>query len=438
MKNTLNNTLKDSAAVRAITGVLLFLACFWVFSGMASGKLRRGSDNLNYYKDFAIAYSQGRLDIKDCPQGTDCYDAISYKGRHYIYQPPVPALVYLPLVKIWGRNTPDFLINAVIGALNSVMVFFILILLAQKLGLKISAYWHALLALFWAFGTVQFYITMLGSIWFISQSMGQFFILMSVLFVVLGGRTLFIALAGLFFAMACYCKNDLVFYAVLIAALYWLFYLKKAALKQTVTGALIFLLPFILFSAASLAHNAARFDGNMLELGIKYHKMNQVFVSDFLQYGYLSPVYIPYNFFSEVIMPPPFAAAFPFFSYSKDGFGFLWASPVFMLSFISIWFLAYGFGGKKAEALKGAVKTYLIGAYISLGLVAFLIFLLMGNGWEQFASRYSFDYQFLMLACLLPVIYKWQKHAGFNMAFMALLVVSVYMNYYGMKAFLHI
>jgi len=129
-----------------------------------------------------------------------------------MYQPAVPALVYMPLVKIWGRNTPDFLITAVMGSLNTVMVFFILVLLARRLNLKIAAYWYPLLSLFWAFGTVHFYLSMLGAVWFVAQVMGQFFILLCVLLLLINGKTLFTALAGVAFALASYSKNDLMFY----------------------------------------------------------------------------------------------------------------------------------------------------------------------------------------------------------------------------------
>ena len=192
------------------------------------------------------------------------------------------------------------------GSLNTVMVFFILVFLARRLNLKIAAYWYPLLSLFWAFGTVHFYLSMLGAVWFVAQVMGQFFILLCVLLLLINGKTLFTALAGVAFALASYSKNDLMFYIFFIAVLYWLFYLKGAHKSAVIKTAVIFLLPFIIFTGASLWHNAARFDGRIFDMGIAYHRMNQMFVSDFQEYGYLSPVYFPYNFYTEVLQPPPF------------------------------------------------------------------------------------------------------------------------------------
>lgn len=437
MKNTFKGNTGYSSGVRAATGILLFFVSLSVFSGMIFGHLRLEPDSMNYFKDFAIAYNNGRLDIPACPPGTDCYDIINYHGKIYMYQPQVPAIVYMPIVKIWGRNTPDRMINAFIGALNTVMIFFILILLGGRLELKIPSYMYTLLALFWAFGTVHFYLSMLGAVWYTAQVMGQFFILLAILLALAGGGPAAVALSGLSFAMAAYTKNDLAFYIVFIAAVYAAFYMKGKDRRSVARDAVIFILPFVLFSIASLMHNAARFDGRFFDNGIAYHNMNQVFVYDFKTYGYLSPVYIPYNLFTEVFMPPPFSLNFPFFAFNREGFGFLWDSPLFLLSFAAIWTMIYGSGKKKADAEKNrTIKAFLKGAFISLGLVMLLIFVVMGNGWAQFASRYSLDYQFLMIACMLPVIHRFGGSRKFNIVFMILLALSLYMNFFGAKMFL--
>lgn len=45
---------------------------------------------------------------------------------HYVSFPPVPALVFLPLVAIWGYDTNDVLVTVLVGGLNAVLLFWFL------------------------------------------------------------------------------------------------------------------------------------------------------------------------------------------------------------------------------------------------------------------------------------------------------------------------
>jgi hypothetical protein len=415
-----------------IFGVVLFLACFAVYSGMIFGKINKTPDNLNYFKDLALSFTQGRLDIKECPPSTNCYDIVQYKGKIFMYQPPAPALIYIALVKIWGRGTPDPLINAFAGALNSALVFFILLLLAKKTGCNPGFSWICLLSVFWAFGTVQFYMSMLGSVWYIAQVFGQMFLLLSILLLLIGSSLPLLLSSGIFFGLAVFTKNDLVFYLIFMAGLAYILYKEKNSGQRRsavpTKEIAVFMAAFVLFGIASLIYNAARFDGNMLENGIKYHNMNSAFTDNFNKFGYLSPAYVPHNILTEVFMPPKFIGVPPFFEFSKYGFGFLWASPLFLLAFVS---LAVFFSRGKTK------NVVLISAtFMSFFLISGLIFLIMGNGWDQFASRYSLDYQFLMIILMISAILKWEKSLIFKVFFMILLFVSLYMNYNGVKYFI--
>jgi len=398
---------------RAAAAAVIFLACFGVYSGLIYGRLRATPDNLNYFKDLAISFNSGRFDIKECPPGTDCYDMALYKNKIYLYQPPVPAFIYMPLVKIWGRNTPDPLINAFLSALNCVLIFLIMSKLLENTKLRAKKTYSLVFAVFWAFGTVQFYMSMPGSVWFIAQTAGQAMLLSSVLCLV-HGRT---ALSGFFFALAVFSKNSLLFYIVFMAALH----IHLNGVKGLKAKAAFFLAPLLVFTFMSLAYNGARFDGQIFENGISFHKMNPAFAEDFKNHGYLSLQYLPHNLWTEVFMPPKLIDTAPFFEFSRYGFGFLWASPLFILSF---------------AGLGAGIKNRLnIAALVSLCLTAGLIFLIMGNGWDQFASRYSLDYQLLLMFLLVPALVKWEKHLIFKAISVFLLFSSIYMNYHGVRYF---
>jgi len=69
-------------------------------------------------------------------------------------------------------------------------------------------------------------------------------------------------------------------------------------------------------------------------------------------------------------------------------------------------------------------------------LISLVIFMVMSTGWSQFASRYSLDYQLMMLLFGLFIIKIWKDSKIFKAILIAGLVVSIYMNYFGMRLFL--
>jgi len=60
----------------------------------------------------------------------------------------------------------------------------------------------------------------------------------------------------------------------------------------------------------------------------------------------------------------------------------------------------------------------------------------MGTGWCQFASRYSLDYQLMMLLFGVFIVRKWNNSKVFYWLLMILLIISIHMNYFGMKYYL--
>jgi glucan phosphoethanolaminetransferase (alkaline phosphatase superfamily) len=62
----------------------------------------------------------------------------------------------------------------------------------------------------------------------------------------------------------------------------------------------------------------------------------------------------------------------------------------------------------------------------------------MGTGWVQFASRYSLDYQLFLILFLLLTFRNILHKPAFKIMLVVLLMISVFMNYYGAKMFYEI
>jgi len=418
---------------------LLMPIIIWcVYSGIfINGRLRVTPYNSNYFKELAISFSQGRLDIiRPFPWA---HDLVFFEGKHYLYWPPVPALVYMPFTALYGKDTPDSVISNSFGALNVLLLIILLCLFSKRYDIKLSNAGIIFLAVFWGLGTVHFYMSMMGSVWYISQIMAQTFLMLAVIFILVKTSSVSLFLSGLFYALAVYTKNDLLFSIFLIAAIYITGneIKDKKVLKRNV---MLFLASFIAFSLANMWYNLARF-GNVFENGVKYHQMAPYFLENFKKHGYLSLHYVPYNFTSEVIAPPLFIKQFPFFKFSPKGFGFFWASPVFVFIFAAGFYYINEF---KKHLTKQSVNTVfsrsdiivMSGAAISGITTAFLIFTVMGNGWVQFASRYSLDYQLMMVLFGVFTVKIWNNNKIIKALLIILLLFSIHMNYFGMRQYL--
>lgn len=427
------NILKNAVLYLGIP----FLAFFY-YSGLGfTGKIRMQTDNFNYFKNLAISFLHGRLDIPKCPPGTDCHDMVNYHGKRYLYEPPIPALIYIPLVIIFKENTPDFLIAAIFGTFNVLFISILLNLISKKYNLNLTFFEKIIFSLFWALGTVHFSLSMSGGVWYISQIIAQTFLILSIIFILKNKNYFDLFLSGLFFSMAVYTRNNIVFAFFAIVCIYIslnnINYQDKKYIKKIIS---IFLSTFLFFSILNMIYNGVRFNWKVFSNGINHHQMAERFVNDFKKYGYFSVVYIPRNFIREVIIPPPFDSKFPFIKFDPEGFGFLWASPLFIFIIPVLIFLIrdlyyYLKENTMPKFFRRQEIIFLTGATISTIGISFVIFLVMNTGWRQFASRFSIDYQIFLFILIL-----FTKRIGKNFKFLMLsylflTIISIYINYWG-------
>lgn len=415
--------------------IILLLVFVWLFYSRIFfiGKPDKRSVEWNYFKFLSQSILEKRLDI-DCPPGTGCADLVEYNGKYYLYWPWVPAVVYLPFVAVLGTKTPDVLISSIFGVLNVFLVIVFLRRFSWKFDIKTGESEIILLALFWGLGTVHFYMSMVGSVWFIAQIMAQTFLLLSIIFILSFPTVTGFFISGLFYSMAVYTKNNLLFSIFFLLAIWLILY--KEEKNKNILPIIVFFIPFIIFSILNFVYNHIRFD-NMFENGIKYHRMHEYFKQNYINHGYFSIFYIPYNFFTEVLLPPPLKTSYPFFDYNPEGFGFLWNSPLFFLTIpiFIIMFKKMFSKEKKDFHLKNNDIILLSGAFLSLLFISLVVFSIMGTGWVQFASRYSLDYQIFVFVFLLYVFKFYRNQRWFYPTAIMLILISFYMNYNGVHYF---
>jgi hypothetical protein len=112
----------------------------------------------------------------------DVMPLIDQPGRGLLPFPPMPAIVLLPLVLLSGLDADAALLAVVLGAVNIGLAWRMTIRLTDN---RLAA---LLATVFFGFGTVHWYASMLGSTWFLAHVVAITFLLLSITLALDGER----------------------------------------------------------------------------------------------------------------------------------------------------------------------------------------------------------------------------------------------------------
>ena len=162
----------------------------------------------NSYALLAEAFLNGRLDTTTCYDG----DCARFEDKIFVMFPPVPAIVALPFVAVFGVDFSGFV-------LLSGIVFALSVWLWWRIfeGLKIDRDVAVWLLLGIAFATPLYFVTIRGDgVWFFAQSIGFAFTSLAIHQLVRGGSLI---IAGACIGAAFLCRQMAVFYLPFLFAL---------------------------------------------------------------------------------------------------------------------------------------------------------------------------------------------------------------------------
>ena len=147
-------------SVRALIRVpWLGAVAIFVSTLVALGLVWPHATPYNNYVYLADAILHGHLWV-DTP---DYIDALSYAGRRYVIEGPLPVLFVLPLAAIWHMDASQTIVSWVLCALATAVAW----LLARRLGVP----WRSriVLTLFLLLGTDLFFCGAFGDVWFLAH-----------------------------------------------------------------------------------------------------------------------------------------------------------------------------------------------------------------------------------------------------------------------------
>jgi len=409
------------------------LAIFVVFAGVycatAAGRLLRPTPN-NHYVHLAHAWLRGRLDIGAAPPGTNdwaCFDTIAQRpcpaGRYsfsgpdaeryhwYVSFPPLPAVILLPVVAIFGLDTWDALFWALFAGFSPALLFVVLRSLRESAQSGRSQREDLLLTALFAVGSVYYFVAVQGTVWFAAHVVAVAFICLYVLCSIGAARPV---LAGIALGLAFLCRPTtlllapfFVFQAIVVA--------KDAARpspdpeRRLLPILSMFVLPLALLIAAAIWHNTARF-GDPFEFG---HRFLQIRWRTRIEtWGLFSTRYLPRNLTVFFLSVPWILESSPFIRISRHGLALWFTTPNLCWSLfpksidatvVSLW----------AAVLPTAVCTLLY----------------QNTGWVQFGYRFSLDY--------LPLLFVLVALSGrrFGLAFLGCATFAILVNTFGAVTF---
>jgi hypothetical protein len=322
-------------ARRLPASTLAFALALGVYAFAAGPTLLRQSI-APHYVYLADALLHARLDLTQPPSS---YDLLVAGGKAYVAGSPLPAILLMPFVALFGVGVSDILFGVVIGALNVALVQSIF-----------KRWW---LTLLFGFGTPHLYLATLGSVWFNAHVVAVLFGLLAVRGVltkppprpspvaVRQGRVwegVHWFRAGLWLACAGLARPTMLFGAVFFLLYIVLF--QRGGLLTTKTlrhqespsiswrlGVLVVdkraLLAFGVAVAMGIAthglYNTARF-GSPADFGYQYTAGAPNITATYARYGGFNPRFLPCNLFVSILNPPEVNGYVPPIVYDACGY----------------------------------------------------------------------------------------------------------------------
>jgi hypothetical protein len=349
------------------TIVALVSAAIYLFTSS------RDPQNLNYFVRLADAFLHGRIYLTEAPSWLN--ELIPKDGVYYVTYPPMPAVMLMPFVAIWGPDIPQQVPSCLFGAVSVGLAYILLGRFA--LGAKV----RLLLTFVFGFGTVMWYVAEIGSSWYFAHVIAVMFSLGSLILVL--DRRLPM-LAGLLLGCAAIARLPVGLAAPAFLALAigigWPIR-PLPAWRPALRTALLFGAGIAIPAGLYLLYNWVRW-GSLLDDG--YTLIPGVLQDPiYAKHGILSIWYIPRNVFAMVFRSWNYVDDPPFLQPS------LWGLSLFFTTPLYLWLA-------KARLREPMVLWASIGVALTL-----IPIITHGNvGISQFGYRFSLDFQPLLFVVL--------------------------------------
>jgi hypothetical protein len=393
------------------SGLVVFIVVLAVYLASLAALDRLAKTDVSAYFDrLAESFLQGRLDITI----DATHDLTPHNGKWYVPFPPLPALLLMPWVAISGAagvNTNVF--NVIVGASGAAWAY-TSVRGATALGwTQLTAVDQRWLAALFAFGSVNWYLSTIGAVWFLGQVSGAAFCALALALAMRGSTTG----AGAALALAMLGRPHLAFAGIALCAI-TIERMRADDAAPAIWDAISRMLrigaPMLLAAAGLLAYNVARF-GDPLDFGYLTQNIADDLRADLLRYGQFDLRYVPKNLWVMLLAGPIWDPLRNQPIPAVDGMSVLLTMPVLVLL-----------------PLARGPRLITLGLCASIGLVLLPSITYYNTGWWQFGYRFFLDVLPLVIVLLGLTIRDDNRRAA-----RALIAFGVVMNGWGAWWFLN-
>ncbi|PLX39243.1 MAG: hypothetical protein C0606_01530 [Hyphomicrobiales bacterium] len=375
----------QAATVKKGLLVLVLLGLSAILVGAIAMRVIGEEAGSNSYALLAEAFLNGKLSVERCFDG----DCAVFNGQTYIIFPPVPALLVMPFVALWGADFAHFMVI-------SLALFVLTGALWWQIFLRIGCdnALAALLVVAFLFSTPVHHVTLRGdSIWFFAQIVAVTLITLAIWSAFVWRSPIAV---GLFIGLALLTRQMSILYMP------FFFVLTTPADRSIFAvdrAAIIRLLKLALFPALAIAiyfaYNYVRF-GDMLQTGYAYiFPAEQATDQDnFIEFrvrevGLFSKDYLLYNVLYMFLQGPHVEFAGKYLTELKGldagGVALFIGAPFLLFYFLAKWDRNFLFASLTILVIAGVTLFY------------------HSNGFAQYSiQRYTLDW--LPLAMLFVAV----------------------------------
>lgn len=369
---------------RFFVPLFIFIVVFVVYYAVGTQYTFRPKWAIDYFNPMAKTLLQGHFYIEN---PTQTYDLIYFKEKWYIPWGILPAVFFIPPQIILGRFVPAFYLTVFFASLNVTVFYLLLLRLKREFFSALSGVFISLTVIFFAFGTTEFYVGTLGSVWHVSQMVAAFFASLGIFMIFKKKRFLKdYFYSSLFFSIALLCRPSTVFLIVLPFLLYIFDFLQKKRINFQALGKGIgvMLLPFMICLSWFFFYNYVRFD-NIFQTGYSYIQESPYLAEIRKTNGISSIKNIPQNIWYLLFEIPNITISNNriHFNFNLNGNSILFLSPPFLAIFFAM--------PIKKKGNKFVFDYYIAALWLTCIFGLLPVLMHYSSGWMQFGYRYSLE-----------------------------------------------
>jgi hypothetical protein len=408
-----SSVIKPEIVHEWIVGLSVFLITYIVYrtTSILVGNIYTPAKS--YFDELADAWIHGRLYLANPSQ---THDLTLFNGNWYVANPPLVALFMLPWVALLGLGNFNTVVwSCLNGAVNGLLLYFLLGLANQKKWINIETKTRLLLVTFFLFGTAHYYLAVVGKMWFMSQIITVTLVLLSAIMAIKEKR---FWVSASILALAAAARPNIIVIAPLLIGIRAQMMADegvKVTFRHLFQWLIIFAFPVAVVGGVLLGYNWLRF-GNLLDYGYLTENVADFMADDLRVYGTFHPHFILRNLRVMFLNIPQFSQSCGGLVPSVEGLSIFIASPALILFF---WVF---------PAFKRQSRTWfwLLGLFVSILTCLVPLSFYYNTGSWQFGYKYLLD--FIVPVVLLMAV---NIRVPRLTLVISLVVLSVAINIYG-------